>query len=213
MKRSLRWNIIAAFALMALLAGCLAWAAPETPDAGQPEAAEHQPKVLARVNGQDITETDVFQVLQSMGPQAMMMYASPQGRQMILDELISMRLFALEGERAKLDETPEFKATMENLRSRVLAQAAMREAIKDVSATDEDAKKFYDENPEQFTQPERVHARHILISDEAASADQIAKVQADLKAGVPFEELAKSLSKASSRRARWCRSSRRRPSR
>ena len=198
MRKSLRWNIITAFALTGLLAGCLAWAAPETPagDAAKPadEPQKSQPKVLARVDGNPITEEEVLQLLQSMGPQAMMMYGSPEGRRMLLDELVSMRLFALEGARAKLDETAEFRATMESLRMRVLAQAAMRQAIKDVSVTDEDAKKFYDEHPEHFTQPERVHARHILLNDETASADQIAKVQADLKAGVAFEELAKSLS-------------------
>ena len=192
MKKSLRWKIIAALGLIGLLAACLAWAAPEKTEAES--AGAQQPKVLARVDGKDITEEEVFQVLQSMGPQAMMMYGSPEGRKMVLDELISMRLFALDGAKAKLDETAEFKATMENLRARVLAQAAMRDAIKDVAVTDDEVKKFYDENPEHFTQPERVHARHILLPDDAASADQIAKVQADLKAGTSFEELAKSMS-------------------
>lgn len=202
MKKSLRWKIVAAFGLMMMLAACLAWAAPEKPEAGKTDApaesapaAEQQPKVLARVEGKDITEEEVFQVLQSMGPQAMMMYGSPEGRKMILDELISMRLFALDGAKAKLDETPEFKSTMENLRVRVLAQTAMREVIKDVTVTDDEAKKFYDENHDHFTQPEKVHARHILLEDDAESADKIAKIQADLKAGTSFEDLAKSMSK------------------
>ena len=77
MRKSLRWNIIAAFALTGLLVGCLAWAAPETPDAGKAEpsagAEKPQPKVLARVDGEPITEEEVFQLLQAMGPQAMMM--------------------------------------------------------------------------------------------------------------------------------------------
>ena len=83
---------------------------------------------------------------------------------------------------------------MARVRTQSLAQRAMRNAVKDVQATEEEAQKFYDEHKDQFTQPERIHARHILISDDATSADTIAKVQADLKAGASFDEEAKKLS-------------------
>lgn len=188
----LKWRWAAAPVLMGLLAACLAWAAPaEKANEGAPAG---ETKVLARVEGQDITEEAVMQLLQSMGPQGMMMYGTEQGRQMILEELISVRLFALDAVKAKLDETPEFKKTLEDIRTHVLAQMAMREAIKDITITDEEAKRFYDEHPDQFKQPERIHARHILLNDDAESADKMAKVQADLKAGVSFDEVAKAVS-------------------
>lgn len=191
MKKFLGWRI-AALTLAALVAGGLlcelvVWAA-------EAQEVQQENRVLARVDGQEITEADVLGVLQSMGPQGMMMYGSPEGRRAILDELISMRLLALEGAKAKLDQAPEFQAAMERVRAQMLARAEVQELIKTVSVTEEEARKFYDANPERFTQPERVHARHILLSDDVTSADQIAKVQADLKAGVPFDELAKSVS-------------------
>ena len=188
----LKWRWAAVPVVMGLLAACLAWAAPaEKANEGAPAG---EPKVLARVEGQDITEEAVMQLLQSMGPQGMMMYGTEQGRQMILEELISVRLFALDAVKAKLDETPEFKKTLEDVRTHILAQLAMREAIKDVTVSDEEAKRFYDEHPDQFKQPERIHARHILLNDDAESADKMAKVQADLKAGVSFDEVAKAVS-------------------
>ncbi|MCR4817387.1 MAG: peptidyl-prolyl cis-trans isomerase [Fretibacterium sp.] len=70
----------------------------------------------------------------------------------------------------------------------------MREAIKDITVSDEEAKRFYDEHPDQFKNPERVHARHILLNDDAESADKLARVQADLKAGVSFDKIAKEVS-------------------
>ncbi|MCR5346667.1 MAG: peptidylprolyl isomerase [Fretibacterium sp.] len=70
----------------------------------------------------------------------------------------------------------------------------MREAIRDITVSDEETRRFYDENTAQFKQPERIHARHILLKDDAESADKIAKVQADLKAGVSFDEVAKAVS-------------------
>ncbi|MBQ6776156.1 MAG: peptidylprolyl isomerase [Synergistaceae bacterium] len=66
----------------------------------------------------------------------------------------------------------------------------MREVIKDLAITDEEAKKFYDENTKLFTQPERVRASHILVSDD----ESLAKVQAELKAGKSFDVVAKEFS-------------------
>ncbi len=175
-------------ALAGLLASGMAWAAPTEPAKADPE------KVLAKVADREIREKDVDRIIQMMGPQGAMMYGNPQGRRAVLDELVSMNLFALKGAEDKLDQTPEFKAALETFRLQSLARAAIDAALKDVTATEEETKKFYDEHPDQFTQPERVHVRHILVSDDVTSADTLAKVQADLKAGASFDEVAKSVS-------------------
>ena len=187
-------------ALVVLVGVALAWAAqtqtqPEQMQSEMKDAPKTDPeRVLAKVSDREIREKDIDQVIRMMGPQGAMMYDNPQGRKAVLDELVSMHLFALRGAEEKLDQTPEFKAALETFRNQSLARAAIDASLKDVTASDEDAKKFYDEHPDQFTQPERVHVRHILISDDVTSADAIAKVQADLKAGVSFDEVAKSRS-------------------
>lgn len=185
-------------AFVVLMGAGLAWAAQMQPDQMQSEmkdAPKTDPeKVLAKVADREIREKDIDQVIRMMGPQGAMMYDNPQGRKAVLDELVSMHLFALKGAEEKLDQTPEFKAALETFRNQSLARAAIDASLKDVTASDEDAKKFYDEHPDQFTQPERVHVRHILISDDVTSADAIAKVQADLRAGASFDEVAKSRS-------------------
>ncbi len=152
-------------------------------------------KVLARVNGIDITENEILQFLQGMGPQAIMFYGTEQGKKMVLDEFISLRLFALDAEQKKLDDTPEFKEALENIKRGLLAQAAVREIIKDVKISDEEIKKFYDEHlKDYFTKPEQIHARHILISDDVNSVDIIADIQGALSKGVSFDELAQEFS-------------------
>lgn len=190
-------------AFVVLMGAGLAWAAQTQPDQMQPDRMQSEmkdapktdpEKVLAKVADREIREKDIDQVIRMMGPQGAMMYDNPQGRKAVLDELVSMHLFALKGAEEKLDQTPEFKAALETFRNQSLARAAIDASLKDVTASDEDAKKFYDEHPDQFTQPERVHVRHILISDDVTSADAIAKVQADLRAGASFDEVAKSRS-------------------
>ena len=147
-------------------------------------------KVLARVNSEDITEAEVLEFIQPYGQQAMMLYGTPQGKKMILDDVISMRLYALDGKAQKLDETAEFQAQLASVMRAMLAQASMRKAIEGLTISDDEAQKFYDENEQMFKQPERVRARHILVSDDTT----LAKVVYELKAGGSFEALAKEYS-------------------
>jgi len=74
--------------------------------------------------------------------------------------------------------------------------------VPNAKVTDEEAKKFYDDNPSYFQQEEMIRASHILITtkaedDAAKKAEAKAKaedIRAKLVAGGNFEELAKSSS-------------------
>ncbi|GHS95522.1 peptidylprolyl isomerase [Synergistales bacterium] len=152
--------------------------------------AKDSEKILARVNGDDIKEKDVDKLIAMLGPQGAN-YDNEQGRSAILDEIIATRLFALDGAKKKLSEKPEFKEILEDFTRQTLARFAIEDAIKDEVSNEDEAKKFYEDSPEQFTQPEELHALHILLADDATSADKIALVQSELKKGVAFEEVAK----------------------
>ena len=175
-------KIITAFILVLALSG-LAYAA----EAQKVDSAD---KVVARVNGQDITESELLEFIKPFGQQAMMLYGTEQGRKMILDDVITMRLYAIDGEAQKLDETPEFQAQLAAARRAMLAQASMRKAIDGLTVSDDEAQKFYTENQKLFVQQERVHARHILVSGD----ENLAKVQEALKEGTSFDAVAKEYS-------------------
>ena len=109
----------------------------------------------------------------------------------------------------------EFKKTMEeygqsfdNVKADVregLARNKFMEAhwAGKIDVTEEDARKYYDENPKQFEQPEQVKTSHILIKPELADpnadpneAKAIARTKTEgllkqLKDGADFAELAK----------------------
>lgn len=81
-----------------------------------------------------------------------------------------------------------------------------KEVTSKVEISDEDAKKFYDENPQYFNRPEEIHAQHILIkldkdADEKKKTDA-RKTLLDLKkraeSGEDFGELAKQYSQGPS---------------
>ena len=149
-------------------------------------AQDTDAKVLARVGSQDITEEDVLEFIKPFGQQAVMLYGSEEGRKMILEDVITMRLYSLLGRDEKVDETPEFIADFENAKRAMLAQYAMRRIISGIEVSEDDAKKFYDDNANLFMQPERVHARHILVSDD----ENLKVVQEELKAGKSFDVVA-----------------------
>jgi peptidyl-prolyl cis-trans isomerase C len=173
--------------MVAGLAGA-GWAA-EPESALRPEPEKNPEKVLVRIETQEIKERDVDEVIEVLGPQGAM-YDNAQGRGVILEELVTSRLFSLAGAKAGLDRTPEFKASLERVSQQILAKAAVDNLLKDVAVSDEEAKKFYDENPEQFANPEQIHVRHILLSDDVTSSDKVVSILAGLKKGVSFDVLA-----------------------
>ncbi len=60
-----------------------------------------------------------------------------------------------------------------------VAEAVLKRELK-VNITDDDAKKYYDENPARFEEPEKVHVSHILLSTRDPSTQ--AELSADKKA-------------------------------
>jgi peptidyl-prolyl cis-trans isomerase C len=102
------------------------------------------------------------------------------------------------------DSLAENGTTLEELKADITKDLQINKLIEaqvaDIAAaTDEEAAKFYAENPERFVQPERIKASHILIkfdeeeTDEtkAAKKAQIEAIKKRLDAGEDFAELAK----------------------
>jgi peptidyl-prolyl cis-trans isomerase C len=85
------------------------------------------------------------------------------------------------------------------LRMKLMMDALIEAESKDAVATAEDVKKFYDENPQHFDQPEQVKASHILIKvDPEATPEAKAEAKKKLedilkqvKEGGDFAALAK----------------------
>ena len=141
--------------------------------------------VVAKIENEVITQKDIDKLIDSLDPQMGAMYRTPEGNAAIIEEMINARLFAIRGTEEGLDKSPEFLDEIERFKKHALMKVTVDKLIEKVEVTDEDAQKFYDENPTQFAQPEQVRASHILVADEA----EMEKVVEELKAGAEFEEL------------------------
>ena len=147
----------------------------------------------------------------------------------VLDQMIGFRLLIQETKNRKMVvPTGELDKRVEQIRSRFPTEEAFKQALDEqqvtveelrtdaqndilvgtmlqaevapkVSVTPEQINDFYQKNPSQFQQPERVRASHILIgfpqnADEAAKKDartKAAEILKEVKAGKDFAALAK----------------------
>ncbi len=100
----------------------------------------------------------------------------------------------------------ESKLKTDIKREMAIQQVIEKEVYERVQITDAETKSFYDKNPQQFQQPERVKASHILIKVDAAATDaqksearkKIQEVQKKAQEGEDFAALAKTYSEGPS---------------
>ncbi|ADR33291.1 PpiC-type peptidyl-prolyl cis-trans isomerase [Sulfuricurvum kujiense DSM 16994] len=129
--------------------------------------------VLATVNGDEITSDEVNKVLME-GTQGRFdsLPADKQNelRQRIIEGMIAQELVYDDAQKIGVLDSKEYKQELEALVNRLKVQLAAKvweqqqfEAIK-VDA--KEVKAYFDANPEEFVDKEKIHARHILVKTE-----------------------------------------------
>ena len=143
-------------------------------------------KILATVSGMTITEDDVNDFLAGLGPRGQS-YNNPEGRKVVLQQLIASKLLLLDARRNLFEAEPEFKAQLAKLRDNLLISYATEKAISSAKVTDADVEAYYNENKERFLNDESVNASHILVDSE----EKALSILAAIKAGeISFEQAA-----------------------
>ncbi len=155
----------------------------------------NEAKILATVGGKPITEMDVEMMLMQMGQRASA-YNNPQGRAMILDQLINSKLFLMDAQKNLYEREPAFKEQFTKVKEEMLSRYAVQKAVERVRVTDEEAKKYFEENPEQFAPQATFNASHILVETE----EQAAEIAEQIKSGeLTFEDAAMQFSSCPSK--------------
>ena len=133
-------------------------------------------KILAKVGALTVTEKEVDDFLAELGARAQG-YNNPEGRKVILQEIINSKLLLLDARHNLLETEPEFKAELAKLRENLLINYAGNKVISAVKVNDEDVKQYYDENLDKFKQGETVNADHILVDSEEKALEILAKIE------------------------------------
>ncbi|WDV44853.1 peptidylprolyl isomerase [Clostridiaceae bacterium M8S5] len=152
-------------------------------------------KVLAVVEGKEITQKDLDFLLAGIGPQRAMQFNNEEGKKKLLDELINQEMFYLDAKEQGLDQEEAFKMELQHAKENILKQMAIKQLLDSIEVSDEEVKEYYEANKEQFVSEESVKASHILVKDEEVAKELLAK----LKEGSSFEEVAKESSECPSK--------------
>ncbi|MFH1027571.1 MAG: peptidylprolyl isomerase [Pseudomonadota bacterium] len=152
-------------------------------------------KVMAEVNGGAITTSDFERELKNLPEYLKAMADTPQGRKEMLDTMVIRELILQQASKDGIDKGPEIEEKLQDLKKRLIVEAFLKKKVETESnVSDEDLKKFYEQNKDKFKTGEQIKASHILVKTEKEAKDILAQI----KAGGNFEELAKKSSVDSS---------------
>jgi peptidyl-prolyl cis-trans isomerase C len=176
---------------MAALVGCQG----SNTAGGSKTEGKKEGKVLAEVNSGSITTGDFDRELKNLPEYLKAMADTPQGRKEMLDTMVIRELILQQAAKDGLDKGPEIEDKLQDLRKRLIVESFLKKKVEAESkVSDEDLKKFYEQNKDKFKSGEQIKASHILVKTE----NEAKEIQAKLKAGGNFEELAKKSSVDSS---------------
>lgn len=143
-------------------------------------------KVLAKVNGRKITESDLEKVLSSLPQQQAMQMQGEEGKKRLLNELIAGEMFYLDAVEKELDKEEEFQNILKETKENLLQRYAVQKVMDDVDVKDEEAKEVYEQNKDKYISDEKVSAKHILVDDE----EKCKEIKEEIDNGLDFSDAA-----------------------
>lgn len=147
-------------------------------------------KLLAEVNGKKITGVDYNLFIDSLNPQLKQYFGGEEMNKEVVNELVYQTLLYEEAMEKGMDKDDEFTQVLEKTRESMLKTYALGKLLATVSVTDDEIKKFYEENKDLFKENESANASHILVAEE----DKANEIYEKVKNGEDFASLAKEFS-------------------
>lgn len=143
-------------------------------------------KVLATVNGREITQDIVMGFLNELGPQTAMQFQSPEGIKKVVEELINQEMLLLDAKENNFQDEEKFKEELEKFKEGLLKQYAVNKILMDVQVSEDEMKDYFEKNRQMFDQQESITSSHILV-DTKEEAEKIIK---EIEDGKTFEQAA-----------------------
>ena len=147
-------------------------------------------KVLAKVGRKYITVDDfkneIALYIKSQNFQLRVMSLTPEGRENILNRMIDRLIFVQAAKEDKIKLDREILAMLERLKEDKLAEKYISKKIDTQPITEDEMMDYYKKNIKEFTIPERIKLRHIVVSTRKEAEKLLSK----LKKGADFAELA-----------------------
>ena len=157
--------------------------------AGVAAPAAHA-KVLAKVNGVEITDDDVKLATDDLGPGIPRQLEGKARETYVLDFLIDEQLVVQKAQADKLAESPDFAKKLAYLRDKALMETLLGRVAKE-AATEAAIKQTYDEAAKNQKPETEMRAHHVLVPTEDEAKAALKRV----KGGEDFSKVATEISK------------------
>ena len=151
-------------------------------------------KVLATVNGSEVTEKDIQRSLLRFPQETQEYYKTEEGSKQFLDQMINFELIYNHALDNDMKKDPDYIEQMKLIEKDLLIQIGVKNIMADVDITEEEIQKYYEENKEMFKSEQTVSAKHILVD----ALEQMQEIKTEIDNGMSFEEAAQKYSKCPS---------------
>jgi len=187
---------------LGLVAGCQQKEASETAATGKPETstatapaaaptaakpAAPEGDVIATYAGNRLDAARVTKEMERLPAPSRAYLQAPDRKKQFVENMILNELLYAEGQKQGYDKDEDIDRQVNDLRRRLVVQRVVREFQKPPEITDEQAKKYYDDNPNLYSSTQ-IRASHILVKDEAQAREIRDQLKADPS---KFAEIAK----------------------
>lgn len=147
-------------------------------------------KVLAVVNGVEITEKELEATISRFPRERQGYLATEKGRNQLLEEIISFELVYNYAKDSGMENDEQYIEQLERAKKEILTQTAISKVVAEAKVSDKEVEDFYSANSEMFKEPEMVSAKHILVETKEKAEEIINKINE----GISFEDAAKEFS-------------------
>jgi peptidyl-prolyl cis-trans isomerase C len=146
-----------------------------------------QDSVLAKIGNRTVTEADLNGLANAVPEKYRELYLTPEGRKKSLEYVVNIYVLAAEAEKQGLDKSPDIQKLMDFTQKDLLARIYLDRMGKDLPVpSGQDASQYFEKFKDQFTTPESVHLRHILVNTEKEAKSVLER----LKKGEKFADIA-----------------------
>jgi peptidyl-prolyl cis-trans isomerase C len=130
---------------------------------------------VAKGEGIAITADDLKARLDEQSPMVRQSFQSLERKKQFLDNLVRFELLARAAEKEGLANDPDVKLTMKKV---MVSKYYQRFFTSNAGAEipDAEVQKYYDEHPNEFHRPERIHAQHVFLQAAQGSPGRAKKL-------------------------------------
>jgi peptidylprolyl isomerase len=130
-------------------------------------------KVIAVVNGENLTDEDVKPMLVMFGDAKTINDLNENEKKMIIDQTLEKKLILQQAKKEKVQENPKFQKIVASFQERLIVEFWMKEHLDKIKTTDKELEEFLTKNREHYPKDAKLET----LKDEITKKVKMQKFQ------------------------------------